>query len=462
MKKTYLLLFFLLLFLQRFSFAQTTINFNGKFGVIGDKIEILVDSNSNISLEKAKAATSYTKSATKFPNLMITPFSYWVRFKVENNFSNKNLGIQITQPMIDYIDFYQLRNDSVVKSNFSGQRRPFYTRLISHQTFIYPVTIAPNGTSTFYLHVKSGKQLILPIYVGTIEQIIESALIKDISFGIYIGIILVMILYNLFIYATVRDRNYLYYVAYLAIVLIAQGCMEGYVFRFILPGHFRLADISIYITTALIGLAAIEFSKSFLSARQYTPVLYKISFVFWLLYTVQIILALTGRYNASYTIMLSSAMTSAVFVLIMAITIFLKGFRSAKFFLIAWSVFIGCVVVYVLKDFNILFPYNNMTGSALLIGSAFEAILLSFALADKINVFKAEKEKSQEETFQVLQENERIMREQNVVLEQKVSERTHELNETNHELNNTLEDLKQTQTQLVESEKMASLGQLTA
>jgi hypothetical protein len=54
------------------------------------------------------------------------------------------------------------------------------------------------------------------------------------------------------------------------------------------------------------------------------------------------------------------------------------------------------------------------------------------------------------------------VREQNVILEQKVNERTHELNETNHELNNTLEDLKQTQTQLVESEKMASLGQLTA
>jgi signal transduction histidine kinase len=146
----------------------------------------------------------------------------------------------------------------------------------------------------------------------------------------------------------------------------------------------------------------------------------------------------------------------------MAITIVLKGFRTAKYFLIAWSVFIVCVVVYVLKDFNILFPYNDVTSSALLIGSAFEAVLLSFALADKINIFKAEKEKSQEETLKVLKENERIIREQNVVLELKVEERTVELSESNHELNKTLEDLKQTQTQLVESEKMASLGQLTA
>ena len=107
-------------------------------------------------------------------------------------------------------------------------------------------------------------------------------------------------------------------------------------------------------------------------------------------------------------------------------------------------------------------PYNNYTNYTMPIGAALEVILLSLALADRINIFKAEKEKSQEETVKALQENERIIREQNVVLELKVNERTVELSETNHELNSTLEDLKQAQTQLVESEKMASLGQLTA
>ncbi|MCC6552215.1 MAG: GAF domain-containing protein [Polyangiaceae bacterium] len=47
-------------------------------------------------------------------------------------------------------------------------------------------------------------------------------------------------------------------------------------------------------------------------------------------------------------------------------------------------------------------------------------------------------------------------------LEQKVRERTAELNESNRQLSATVEELKQTQTQLVQQEKMASLGQLTA
>ncbi len=114
-----------------------------------------------------------------------------------------------------------------------------------------------------------------------------------------------------------------------------------------------------------------------------------------------------------------------------------------------------------MKEVGVL-PYNILTTSIILIGSAIEAILLSFALADKINIYRNEKDVAQREALQTAQENERIIREQNVTLELKVTERTKELKSTNNELSKTLTDLKETQSQLVESEKMASLGQLTA
>jgi len=50
--KLYLVFLFLACF-QHFSFAQNVIDFKGNFGEIGDRIEILVDSNSNISLATA-------------------------------------------------------------------------------------------------------------------------------------------------------------------------------------------------------------------------------------------------------------------------------------------------------------------------------------------------------------------------------------------------------------------------
>jgi PAS domain S-box-containing protein len=54
------------------------------------------------------------------------------------------------------------------------------------------------------------------------------------------------------------------------------------------------------------------------------------------------------------------------------------------------------------------------------------------------------------------------IQELNLTLEQKVDERTHELLEQKDELEATLDNLQRTQKQLVESEKMAALGQLVA
>src|SRR5690606_22101594 len=73
-----------------------------------------------------------------------------------------------------------------------------------------------------------------------------------------------------------------------------------------------------------------------------------------------------------------------------------------------------------------------------------------------------EREESREAALLTLRENERLVREQNVLLEQRVQARTYALQEANTSLESALNHLKETQAQLVESEKMASLGQLTA
>jgi signal transduction histidine kinase len=118
-------------------------------------------------------------------------------------------------------------------------------------------------------------------------------------------------------------------------------------------------------------------------------------------------------------------------------------------------------MVLVLTNLNWL-PYNTFSAYVFYIGSAVEVALLSLALADKINVLKREKEMSQAEALRISRENEQLVREQNILLEKKVAERTEELQTTNEQLSLAFKELKGAQIQLVEAEKMASLGQLTA
>jgi hypothetical protein len=95
-------------------------------------------------------------------------------------------------------------------------------------------------------------------------------------------------------------------------------------------------------------------------------------------------------------------------------------------------------------------------------GTAIEVLILSIALADKINTLKRERETAQEGALDVSKENERIINNQNIILEKTVDERTSKLTKSNQELNATLNKLRDAQSLLIESEKMASLGQLTA
>jgi signal transduction histidine kinase len=157
----------------------------------------------------------------------------------------------------------------------------------------------------------------------------------------------------------------------------------------------------------------------------------------------------------------STALMVSLFMIVISYQMVRKGSRPARFFLMAWGVFLLSIIAFILKDFGIL-PYNTITKHILQIGSAVEVILLSLALADKINILKKEKQESQARELEALQEKEKMVREQNIILESKVNDRTRDLVLTNEDLNKAMTELKDAQSQLVNAEKMASLGLLTA
>jgi PAS domain S-box-containing protein len=63
-------------------------------------------------------------------------------------------------------------------------------------------------------------------------------------------------------------------------------------------------------------------------------------------------------------------------------------------------------------------------------GGVLLILLLSVALADRINLFKRDKEKAQAQALKISQEKEKLVREQAMVLEQQVTEKTRELRES--------------------------------
>ncbi|MDR3693631.1 7TM diverse intracellular signaling domain-containing protein [Mucilaginibacter sp.] len=460
MKQIYLSLLFLQAFFLTKGIAQKIIIFRGDNIVIGKNISILEDRANRIDINAVRKSSGFIQSLTQVPNLQLSTSAFWLRFTIKNESSEKQLLLSLEYPTLDVCEFYFPVN-GVYNTEKLSDNNSFYKRKYKHQDFLFDVKIPKDSTATFYLKVQSNEEMVLPLILGTPQKIAEKELTRDMLWGILVGILLVMILYNSFVFISTKDISYLYYVLYTLFIALTQTSLSGYTYRFLFPNHPLLFDMGIIIFNAIAGIAFSLFAQSFLEIKERMPIMSKAFNFLILLYSLTIIVRLCGYALISYRITDVGALLVTVIGFITLIRLSLKGYRSAKFFLLAWAMFFLGIVLFALRNLGVL-PYNNYTNYTMPIGIAFEVILLSLALADRLNIFKAEKEKSQEETLRVLQENEKIIREQNVVLELKVNERTVELSESNHELNKTLDDLKQAQGQLVEAEKMASLGQLTA
>ncbi len=456
-------LLIIVLLASKFSRASDTLFFKDVHTIYsaGQYLGIYSDETNRLDLNSVLKINKFNHNHKNVPNLSISEKTHWVKLIIKNTSEINRLVLQLDHPTIDEIVYYSYDENGILDSVLSGELRGYYSRQVDNQNFLFYVDIPSGSTKVVYFKIRSGEQVQLPLFLGVQKEIFEELIVKDLVFGLYIGIILVMAIYNLFIYLTVRDRSYLYYVSYIIFVGLTQVVLQGYGFKYLWPNSVWLVLQSTFLVPVLNGWTAILFVKNFLNTKENYKIGNTILNVTFGFYTICFILSVLNQFYWAQTLVQFTAMTGSILTIHIAYKISKKGFRPAIYFLIAWGVFLISVVVFVLRNFNIL-PYNNITYYSLQIGSALEVTLLSFALADKINIYRKEKEASQAEALRISKENEQIIKEQNILLEIKVEERTHELHQSNIELNNALDELKNAQTKLVDAEKMASLGQLTA
>lgn len=450
----YYLLFFSCLLLNNLMASDTIVVTDAKkMQDVSASLLIFEDKTNTLSFADV-LNQKFENTHKKIPNLGISTSTFWVKMFVTNRTDVNQFLLNLSMPTLDFFEFYSPNENGIYNSVVMGEHLSFSNRKYDDPDYIFDVSIPVGESRVFYMKVSSKEGIQLPINISSKETILSQVKSKGILSGLYFGIMLVIIFYNLFIYFSVRDKNYLYYVAYVLFTFLTQTSLQGYTFQYLWPNQPVIANYILFIVPSMTGITGIIFMNVFLEVKSFSPLLNKLTYILCIPYLLSMCCLILGNFILSQVILELNSMIISIFMLVTPIIILRKGFKPAKFFLVAWSVFLVGIFVYILKDMEVL-PFNNFTRYTMQIGSAIETVLLSFALADRINILKKEKEQSQETALVALQQNKKLITEQNVMLERKVEERTVELNQT-------LSNLKGTQAQLVNAEKMASLGQLTA
>ena len=376
-----------------------------------------------------------------------------LKVTIENKTDREDWKLTIPVPNLDYVNLYSGLHEGQMAAVRSGDRLSSAVRLVDDADHTFDINLPKGETRTFYITVKSSGGLVFPINLETTEGFHRKVAGRNIFFGIFTGIMLIMFLYNLVVFFYTQDRTYLFYLLYVFFVFLAQASFLGVSYYFAGSRPY-INNMLIFIGSGVSGVFGCLFIRYFLKTFDKVPKLNLGLSVTIAAYLLLIVMSLLGFYEIAFALIQIAGLMVVVVFLSISITLSLRGERFAKVYLIAWTpIFIGLVLV-IMRDVGLL-PFTTMTSYMFPFGVILETVMLSLALADQINILKMDNERTHKRVIEEIHKNQELVKNQNIMLEEKVRLRTQELEDA-------LDNLKSTQSQLVQSEKMASLGVLTA
>jgi len=459
MKKRLFLFVLLIKSLVSLAATDTLIIHEGDTKLINKRyFKELENPRSSLTIQDVLKDGVFTESSSVLPRLKILNPVIWLKLVLLNKTTQPFIPVTISASVIDHFDLYFVEKNNNKITHIPAQS-PLSSNRLLPAIHLINCTILPDSARTIYLRVQSNAPDIVPIEFHSAGNFWEKFIAKNTAFSIFMGIVAIMVLYNLLLYFTVKDKSYLYYVSYILFLGITQSTIRGYGSTLIDP-----IFLNTYFTPLcriILWLSIILFVNEFLQLKQQNRQLHKYYFLLYILYAVPLGVVATGNFVATYTVLSACATISSIALLITGVWLYLKGYRPAKFFMFGWALFLTSVLFSIARNKGYV-PYNDFTSNLILYSSVIEIVMFSLALADKINFYRDQNNQSQFLALKIARENERLITEQNIALETRVLERTKELLESNKNLTGLVKNLRDTQTQLIETEKMASLGQLTA
>lgn len=320
--------------------------------------------------------------------------AYWLKVTLEAPQSVPTRWLlEVAYPPLDRVEVFA-PGPSGWSRQVGGDALPFAGRAISHRNHVFPVELAPGVRTTLYLRLQSNSTLSAPVHLWQPAALWEQDQFAYTALSLYFGLMLGLMFYNLLLFASVREIGYLLYAAFVATMGLAQAALNGFGPQFLWPQWTAFNTVSVaagLTTTAIFGLM---FARNFLASAARMPRLDKLLLAQMAGWGVALLAALLVHYHVAAYMIAGLAVLSAVTLATIGYTSIRRGHPGARWFFTAWTLLLLGVFTLSLHNMGVL-PSNALTANSLLIGSALEMVLLSFALGDRINVARRFKEQAQ-------------------------------------------------------------------
>ena len=320
-----------------------------------------------------------------------TGSAFWLKFSVRNPQTEENWILHLENPLVDELEIWKIGGESAHLQ--TGTNIPYNKRQLAGRVFTLPVNIKQGEEAFFLLRARMRPSMNLPLRLRTHKATSDWNDRQHLILGIFHGAVLIMLIYHAFIWFSVRDRIYAYYVLVLLFGSLFIAAQNGLAFQYIWPD---LGSVAVQVNLAFNALTLLTsgfFIRELMNLRlRWRPGYHAANGLI-----IASALCFASVWILPFRV---TALTAAVIVLLQAalavsigVRFALLRERIAVWFAAAYVVVIVSSGVFALRSMGLVAP-SEMISYSLMLGILMQNILLSISLAERINALRLETEVS--------------------------------------------------------------------
>lgn len=337
-----------------------------------------------------------------------TTDAVWLRFSVFADYIvPREWILEIGHPLHDRVELYSPTDAGGWQRTVNGDMIDAEDRVLNLRSIAFPIVISPQRAATYYLRIISGNSIVVPMTLVERTRYLARTAAIETGFGLFYGSLLIMALFNLALYTSLRDTSYLLYAMSVIATTLFQATLSGHAQQYLWPHHPQWSNVlSLYSLIGTISFA-LWFSIRFLDTRRNVPGWH------WTLIALIVAgialapLHVLRGFTSAIGIGAALSVMSGGVALAAGIWCLQRGVYSAKLYVVARSGFCIGSVLTAGRQLG-LFPDAFITENGMRIGSLLETVLLAFALSDRYNLLRAEKEAAQKQVADELRRLDRL------------------------------------------------------
>ncbi|MCP4522325.1 MAG: SpoIIE family protein phosphatase [Cytophagales bacterium] len=411
---------------------MVTIN-SGKINNLTRKVYIYEDQTGKLGINEILAdsiQSKFKKNNNRSPNFDHTTSTIWIKTTIHKEIKEK-LYLCVDPVWLDSVHFYTPTAEGIYEDHLSGSALPVETRDLKKINYHFLLNLEKGESKTYYIAIQSQHLIFFHISAGNIESFDYRTHKQDALFFTYIGVLLLLWAYNVFLAIGTKKITNVYYGTYVFFQILTMFYIKGYMVEFLdIPWCAVHSNIFTALMMIFLVLSITHFSK----IKQFSKILYYFHFILIFACTSSIILNILDFVLISNVMVVNLSFFGGVWGACIAIVLLRKKANISNLLMLIGFIFFmlgGILHVLLIKGFM---PSNLFTNSLFMLGSGLEVIFLSTSFSLSIQKMQRDKYRAQKELLTATRKNEQLEKERANKLEEEVAERTKDLENKHKEL----------------------------